>query len=486
MTDKKFLIFLTSIFIFFSCVNLQVSKKRLSLEKKEKTVKAQISDLRKKFYVGEGWAKIEKGDIVKSLEKAKTSARKDLATTIKSRVVQTIVSELGESAHKAYENFNSRIEVYTNVILEKPDYENWFKSYPGEDYVTYVICVSEETFRQWVIKDIEMKLSPILGYLNPALRDLKNKKFSPALTNFLKSREETENKFAGMPIEIVISDNQAYSLKQAEEQKVGGKKEELFSFINSKITDLLGAISLVYLEDREITYTSDGKISANPRIQVVLKEGNNNVPVTNFPLKAKFVTGKGVVEEEFSSDVYGIAEINIKEIDPSFRETIIEVAVNAEKLGIKKEDLVTLPNIYIKLLKLQTAALYVRFINIGEVTKVDSFTNKVKSLLINAGYSVVDSSTKDLEKVKYDLNADYLLAIELKTVVTGPDPFGVFSASIEGQAKMSSVDGRDLFIILCPNAEGEHISKSGAGFDALARVSSSFLKQIEQKIVSVR
>jgi hypothetical protein len=281
-------------------------------------------------------------------------------------------------------------------------------------------------------------------------------------------------------------DTDVLSLKEAQERKIAGTQEELFSFINGKITDLMAGIKIIPL-DENISYTAEGKVSRSPRVQVVLEEKMEKIPIQGFPLKAKFVSGNGKLLEEFNSAAYGIAEINIEQVEPSFREAVVEVSVNSEKLGIRKEDIVTLPAVGIKLTKLQTAAVYVNFTNVGSTAYIPEFVAKLKDLLSNAGYSVVDTSSKDISRVRSELNVDFLLSVELRTTATGPDAFGAYTAYISGEARMFSTDdAREIFVVSCPQAKGEHLSKSAAGLDAFSRISTKFLTQIEQKIKTLR
>lgn len=475
---------LTTILFVSSCATLYFGSKEI--KQMEKSAKDKISMLKKRYkYVSEGWAKIEKDDISSALAQAKKLSREELALMIKTRVERIIIDELGVSTKKSYESFVSRTKLYTDILLEKPDYEEWFKFFPDKNSVTYIMCVSEETVNQWVTKDIETKLSPILGYLNSVLREIKNKNYTTALSILIKTKEVAEDKLAGMLAEVVVTEDEVFSLRTAEKRNIQGKKEELFSFINKKITEILSNVKLSCL-DENITYNSEGRLNKNLRIQVAYQEKENKVPMRLLPLKSKFVSGGGTVLENFTTDEYGIAEVPITNVNPLYPETVIEIKLDEEKIGIKKEDVATLPTVFVKLTKIKTVAIYVSFVNIDKETEIADFENQLKSLLINVGCSVINSPTKDINYVRTKLYADYFLIVELKTTATGPDAFGVYTAYISGNAKIvATSDNRDLFVVSCPTGKGEHLSKTAAGRDAFSRAYKTFLKTIEEKIQNV-
>lgn len=483
---KKAIFLLTLVFLVSSCAWLRKEVKK----EKEVSPKQEIKKLKDKYkYVEEGGARIKRGDLPTALKKAKEDARGELAKSIRVKVEQIIVDELGSVAKKDYSKFVSRTKFYTDVVLGKPDYTDWFERYPDKHSVTFVMCASEKTVKKWVAEDIETKLKPILTHLNSALKSCTRKEFGPAVTNLLKARDEAEDKFAGMSIGLKIKGEQAFPFSD----KMEGQPVEVISFISSKITELIGGIRLIPL-DENIVYTAGGIINRNPRIQVVFEEESTDerTPLANLPLRARFATGSGEQQEELTSRWNGLVVLDISYVDPSFRNTIIEVAIDGKKLGIREEDLVTLPVLSVRVPKMQTAVISVIFINGDGTIAIPEFVSNLRNLLASNGYSVIDYSVsgtvtpQDMRRARDELNADYLLSVNLMARTIGPDAFGAYTADIRGEAKMFSLHQEtESFTVSCPHARGEHLSKTAACLDAFFRISSSFLREIEQNIRSM-
>ena len=478
---KRYVICLVCLMVISGCALWPFGRRKDGESKKDASAKVQIKNLRKKYkYIAENWAKIEGGDVSSARDTARDRARAELAKMIKVRITDVITDELGKSAQvESYEIFKKKTEVYTDIILGKPDEQDWYEFYPTKDEITYVLCVSEETVNEWVREDLRKKKQPIEQYVNSASKELKAKKYSSALANLVKARNLSERLFTGMSIE----------------SELNGTPVELNSFIGTKIAELMGGIEIIEL-DKNVVYTAEGKIKPQPRIQMIFKDdvSGEKTPLENFPLKARFISGKGKLIEEFNTGSLGMTELNISEIDPSNRSTSIKVEIDLEQLKVKKTDILRVPSVSITMKKMQTIALATAFYNAGIKTNITSFSNDLRDFTIRNGYGVVDytNMSKDItshdrREARESLNADYLLAVVLITKIEGPDAFGFFTSHINGSAKLYSLDDdNELFAINSPAGTGEHLDKSGAGFEAFSKVSNAFIDRIKERIKTVR
>lgn len=465
---------ITRLFIKGTPEQIAKNSYRKELIKKKKLISRIKSN--PYLYVGEGVSKIGKSvsDAIKSASKM---AKKELAESIKMRIKLTIVDVLGKKSETSDEWFESKTESYSDIVFRDLKGRD-FLYYPDNKTVTYLYWISKKEYKLQVDEDLKRKKETIMGFLNEGMSSYKKEDFGNALSNYFEANKKLIRYFDGSPVE----------------EHVKGDTVELNSFIHSQIIKIIENIRITPL-DKVVMYDVKGVPRKNPSILVeALNKKGQSFPVHNLALLVKFEKGNGQLYEDVRSDINGIAIININHINPKFPDALLKVGLNLKKMGASEssKDWDVSPSTQVKLIRIQTIALTVKFFNGNTVTVPNNFVADLKSNLLEDDFGIVDFNirsdkiTKNEIRKADELNVDYLLVIVIKAKTGGPDITGMFWGTVSSNATLFSIpDGAPVFTFQGPSAEGEHIDRSSAGWDAFAKIQNNLLKKVNRKIMAL-
>jgi len=469
--------------VFFSgCATIMFWKKSDEAKQKRKDFLQNKKEIEKiknddAFYVGEGIVqiKITSADAIKE---AKKEARKELTKTIEVKIEATIVDVIGKRARESYEWFESKTKSYSDIVLRDIPPGKYFLYYPTEKSVTYLLRVSKKKYEESVKRDIEGRKKRIMGSVRPGLEAMDKKDFALALNHFLGAKELFEESFGNTSLETKIEDTNV----------------ELNSYINGKIIALINGITITPLDER-ITYSAEGKVSRKPRVSVVyIDERKKKSPVPSIHLLAKFTKGEGQITSRFNADINGIGQLPIEYLNPEIEESIIEIKLDMEKIGAGAEKISIVPSCSIKFSKTKTVAISVVFLKKGHKTTPSDLLNEIKTVFLDKAFGVTEYNIKrktvseeDKQNARNSLYADYLLSIETKASGGGPDMYGMYWSYSSGSVMMYSLsDGSEIFTFSIPSTKGEHVTSSGAAWDAFGKIKPVLLRKLKQNIDKMR
>ncbi len=471
-------LFCALIIFIFSCTSL----KRPTLKQIEESAKIEQNKRRvgekkrdPRLFVGESVVNTDKFGLEEAIQNAKEGARADLAAGIRLRVKATIEYEVSEKADENTSWFNSRIDSYTDMVLHEVKC-NYYYPCPDQDYVTGLCWLSRKKYDEYVTEDLRRKKAKVLGFLKPGLEAINGRNFALALNTLIKAGKEIKKFFGETPIETEIN----------------GEKLELNSFTQSKIATLINNLEIKPL-DKKVNYDAEGKPSVNPRVYVAYREeGGAEARVANIPLVAKIVYPTGeekIVTYGIKTSTDGLAEIVIEHIDASKNHALLEVKLGEKEIGIQPEQKFITPICHIYLHKIQTIAISVVFFNNHHRILPVGFVDEVKQTLLDKGYGTIDYAiqgervTNQDKRGAQDLHADYLLSMKITALGGGPDMYGMCWSKASSRIVLYSIpQGKELFALSGPSAKGEHVTVSGAGWEAFSKVKPGLIKLLKSKL----
>ncbi len=267
-------------------------------------------------------------------------------------------------------------------------------------------------------------------------------------------------------------------------QDIDGDKraEELTLAIDERIRQFIGGLQLSLLND-SFLYDSEGNPETLPRVYVRYTGATGTQsPVAGLPLKIVFVKGEGAVASGITGE-YGEVEITVNRLNPKYRETVIRVGVNCEKIsGLNEIATGREQSVEIKMMRKKTIALAASFANGKKLSIPGSLKAKVTTMLLDNKYSVIHlpfTSEAAIKKSR-NINADYILMIRAKT--SGGGAVGqyanMFTAYCGASLKVYKMPLKSLaFSETIKKHQGFGVSLESAGWDGFGKIKS----RIEQK-----
>jgi hypothetical protein len=225
-----------------------------------------------------------------------------------------------------------------------------------------------------------------------------------------------------------------------------------------------------------------------------IDSSNNEIPMTNFPIKTKFIKGDGKLIPNVNTGNYGEIEIQVNYVNPKFNETILESTIDTAKIeGLELFSIPTLPKATKKLQKTKTIAILATFEN-GNIEIPTSINNEIKAIFIGEGFNVIELNTKvstfssQLARIAIQKNADYLFTAFSKVT----DSFQVggyenmYKATCGGNVALYKLPNEKLVNVSeLESVEGFGISAEGSGWDAFGNIKSKLLEETK-KIAKVQ
>lgn len=482
-TQIFILIFL--IIVIVACGKETVKKKKSPEEIKKEMVRTE----NKKFieskkndpnvYWGEGVANIG-NDLGKAKIEANDRALEDLTKTIEVHVQSDITKTLSGISMQTGKIYSEHIEdkitqktrIYTNQIIKDVNEKN-YNDYPKDRLATCFVYILKSKYKEKVEKDLETKKMMIRTAIINGNKEFENKNYMPALNSWVNAYQYLDNFFGELPLRDDLNND--------------SNMVEVHSYINGKINKFLGNVRLSRLSsshpnegNTKVFYDIRGKVNIQPSVYVQYENANaEKFPISQLPLSVEIVEGEGTITKNITTGNYGQAELRINYIEPKNKFSTIKVKIDIDKInGLNKFALPLLSSLTIDMVKEKSMALSVQFYNYEQIEKSPNLESKIKNLLMENGYSVVNIlinglniNEKDVKNAK-KTNADYFLAINLSSgntsKVGGYD--NMYTANCSGIVSLYNLEtGQIVATENIPPESGFGVSAQGAGWDAFGK-----------------
>lgn len=452
-------------------------RKAMMLTEAKNFIKTKKDD--PNIYFGEGVANIG-NDLGKAKIEAKDRALADLTKTIESHVQSDISRTLTGISVQTGKMFTDEIEekivqktkIYTNQIVKDVN-EKDYTDYPDNGYITYFVYISKSKYKEKVERDLDTKKMMIRTAILNGNKEFENRNFMSALNDWVNADTYLDNFFGDLPLRDDLNNDSSMV--------------EVHAYIDGRISSFFGSSHLSRLsasrpdgDKAKIFYDTFGNVNMQPSVYAQYESATGKkYPITQLPLKAEILEGEGKITEKIITGTYGQTELRINYIDPKNKFSTIKVDIDTDVInGLKKFSLPPLSSLTIKMLKEKSVALSVIFYNNSQPEKSPDLENRIKTLILDNGYSVVNFSipgqsvdNKDVEKAK-QTNADYLLVVNLATggisQVGGYD--NMYSANCSGSISLYNLQtGHVVATQNVPAESGFGVSAQGAGWDAFGK-----------------
>lgn len=461
-------------------------------EKDYRKAEAYFNNLRKNpnVYFGIGAAKIEDGDIGAAIPIAKDRARAELAKSIKVKVSRVFESNLisqvtnieNHRRETITEKIKSKINTYTDQLLEDLSESQPFQNYPAPRNVSIAVFINKDSYKKNVEDDINGKKSMIRGIINNGLQKINKKHFYEGIEDLILANTYLNRFFDGLPIaDDIQGDNNIRNVN---------------SYIDGKITGFFSSLNFVSLSG-ELFYDVRGKLNQSPVILLQYSdESGKKIAVSKMPAFGSFIQNSGNIRNKMITDNYGKLKVEIKDIDPVSKSAKARITIDTSEFkGLDKIPNLTLPFIDITMNKMKTVALSVTFLNNGKNSRLLQMENKIKSQLLKSGMQVVTLksvsetlSERDYKNIK-NSNADYFIHLFIKTwdakTVGGYN--NMWAVKSSGTLSLYELPGIVLKnISQLPETQGYGTSESGAGFDGVGQLTKKIIQLVENNINLMR
>ena len=434
----------------------------------------------KNLYWGEGIVKIENGDVGEALSKAKTMALNDLSrkikVKIKTKIQSTVISATKAGQETIDDKINIQTDTYTDQLLNEVQYTDYEIDFPIRDHLAIMVYIDKNVYKTNVEKDIERKKSTIRNYIRNGEKKFTRRHYIEAIKDWLLATQFLNDFFNGLPI--------------IDSLHSGAAPEEVHAYINDKISTFLSGI---YLKETagSIYYDVKGVLSVQPLIRVEYEdEYGEKYPIEDLIVKIDFIEGEGIARNKAVSNRNGEIKINIEEVNPEYRTTVMRVQIDKTQFkGIEAFPNISLEYLDINIKKMNTVALAVTFINAGSYSSPTQLTNQIQSELLQRGLQVVKCKIRSSEISERDINnvnktnADYLIYVYLRSNN---------AAQVGGYENMYVANSSGaLFIYKLPQgiilaseelqpAKGYGVNASGAGWNGYAKIKKHVIPKLKK------
>ena len=479
MKNKIILISLLFLLIVF---NIEAKKKKNVIAEKAEKYSKKIK-ANKEIYYGEFIAKIEGENLQDAISKAKEGALSDLASKIKSRVEVEVSSYMEEretsKENQYYDNYESKIgqqiKTYTSAVLLNIEYSEPFIDYPKEENVLIFAFINKQDYDEKVKKEIENKKNFVRELIIVADKYFSKEEFFNAIEKYFEAQNFLEEFFSFPIYDIIYLDK---------------KKENYTIYIDDKLKNILTKLQISVSEDNLI-FSAEGKILSYPQLYVqYINNGKKNY-VARIPLKIEFVKGEGISQKMISGE-YGETNLAIDYINPKYKEAIVKVMLDVEKMGLKKEEN---SNISINSLKIvfkrkKTIIITTKFLNGNLVSYPENLQEQIKTKLLQKKYNVIFKEASSVDKLRNEqLNADYFIFVEFKT--EGGGSVGKFKNMFTKNCitylflyklPQFSLEESDVL----PTQKGFGSSPENAGWEAFGKASANLIRDFNKFLSKIK
>lgn len=431
----------------------------------------------KSIYLGEGFGEISKKSLSDAIKEAKNMAIADLASSIKTRVKKDFKQEINydEESGSNKEKLESIINTYTNLLIEDIQYKT-FINYPKKGILTVLVYIDKNTYDQKVAKDIQDKTEATKQFAVAAIKARYEGNIVEAIEHLVNGKISKQKYFGDIPIKADLTGK--------------GNIEDLDSFFDINLTQILHSIKLQYI-DENIIYDTSGKPNKKPLVIATYEEKDEKKPLFGIPLKASFVKGNGVISNiPLKTGRRGEAYIPLEKVNPSEKDAIIQVIFDAESFQI--EDSQNIPSVFIPLSKSKALAFGVSYFLDGKYQRKIDLEDAVKIALASSGFEIkkFESRGKELddEKIKElsELNTEYIIYITANAN-TRKNQYDMYDASVFIKGYIYSQDTKKLFDSIDETqSRAQGISQISSADKALAIAKKRFIELLKEKIKNLK
>lgn len=442
------------------------------------------------IYWGIGSSRIMNKDIVKAGKEAKKSALSDLAQKIRTRVISDVKSTISEnqasqsevSTHQVSSSFNETIESYSDIVVQDVNWSQPYLNYPIVGYISYFVSVSKDSYTRMVKEKLENEKSMVITPLKAGNNEFDQKNFMVALNDWISAKSYLIQFFKGLPLQYDCENN--------------GSIDEVNSYLETRIDNFFGNINFTFL-DSDITYNANGKLSQEP---VVVASYYDNVhgstPVDKLPLIVGFVKGKGEIEKNIITSIYGQVEMQVTSIDASNKSTIISIGVDKERIeGLSEFRLPNLPSITIKLEKIKTVAVVISSSDKSNSSIEVDLRSSINSVLDDEGFNPQKAFIQNRQITKQEIytigskNADYIVFVKLvshaSTNIGGIE--NMWQSKFSGYLSLYKLPlGNEIRRINLDTFQGFGVSKNLANQASYDKLKKSLIYQVNHIISTVK
>jgi hypothetical protein len=425
------------------------------------------------YYVGEGLS--DDKDINSAINKAKDSAMVDLLKSVRVKINSYIVDELKYTDGKVNERFEKVINTYINQLLEIVQDKRYI-DYPKKNMVTVIVYVDRELYDEKVKKDLQLKVQKIKDYILEGNKKREIFKIKESIENYLMARKYLKEYFEDLPVRDELIEK--------------GKEEDFGSFIDRELTTIMNSIKIEKNEENYI-YTNDGKVPKKPIINVYYETKDKKIPLSGIPIGMRFTKNSGVFQNsELITSSSGDLYLPIEKIDPSERDSSLEVFVDMERLNLK--EFYNIPSVSIKFIRAKTIGWVFNFFNNGKLEKPNNFLLDIRSALSSSGYGLKEVETSEnsideklIEKAKSE-NLDYLFYIYTRAN-TSKDEYDMYISYADGKIFIYSVyDDYLLETVELKGKKGYSTSKEKSSYSALGKLKNEIISILKERIKSIK
>ena len=431
------------------------------------------------YYTGIGTAHYtDTTRIDEAIEEAKEMAREDLAKNIRVQIVSITKRTIGENAEKVTDKFDKFIEEKTNVYLEGIEYTEPYID-PKEKTVTITAQISKEKYDKKVKQDLENKKSRIIQYYKEYKNNLKKGDYTLALKSLYRARGWIRLFFNDLPIMGDLNNDK--------------KDEELNAAVVGKIDELIHELSFEPT-NKKLLFSSSGDISGGPvGFHIYWEENGVSKAVANFPVYASFSKGSGKIEKpNVYTDRKGYAELEVRDIDPSYPSVEIKIQPDIEKffppfneqekdeaIAQLKKELGLLPEWYITIERKKYLALSI-YATSGGIPS--SIKDEVKGIIMEKGYNVVNKNIKgypNMEKLRND-GIEYICVIKISVSSKYISDYEMYAATASGVIKLySTTEETELKSIPIGSSKKVEIDRNSAIQSAISALRGPIIRKVK-------
>jgi len=425
------------------------------------------------LYYGEGIATIGK-DLGKAMEEAKKRALANLSESIsvkvKSDIKQVVTDKTGEGSIEEGRSvdFSKMVNVYTEKSLEDVQME-YFQNYPKQGEVFYCAWIEKAKYQEKVQNELEAKRNRIRTSLEEGMKQLAAGNIVSGIQHLINADQERESFFHDLPIQMDVDKD--------------GYPEDVKAFIESRVINTFSNMEFSF-EEGNFTYSNEGVLSNIPVLTAhYYNESGAKEVVPNLPLKVDFISGTGRILGGVKTGPTGTAHLQIRNIDPGYQETVLAIEVDKAQIkGLERYNPAVMPEIKVILKKIKTVALAVSFYAGGQKRSPESLIIKIRSALLQKGFSSVSfildgrrTSSSDLDRAQ-TMNIDYLLEISIDS--TEPQTVGgyknMYACSASGVVSLYQLpQGVQWGTEMLPGAKGVGTTETGAAMNSCQKLENS-------------
>lgn len=424
-------------------------------------------------YWGEGIANIDK-DLGQTKIDAKNRALGDLTQKIEIRIETELTTVLSASADKVVKDeFNEKIGVYTRQVITNVK-ELYFIDYPKKRILTYIVYIPKSDFERQVSEDLEAKRLSLRQAIIDADRIFLEGQHMAALSGWISAAQAASSFFGRLPLQDDLDND--------------GTKEDVFQAIVGRTNRLLAGLTISFLNDKPIRYTSSGVLTSKPTIIVQYEKDLVKTGVKAVPVSVDFSAGTGKCGNGYTTGEYGQIDVTAI-VDAAKLSSALTARIDVKRIQDLSGFIAgNLPTATLSLSKIRMVALSVFQSGSPDIILLQSLHNDLAAFLTKHGYAHVQHWFPKITPEKSEItslikqNIDYVLHVNISEPETGAvgDFKNMYMSRCSGNALViSATTGAVLGSASLPEVKGYGVNKKGAEGDAYGKLRKELIADVE-------